>query len=258
VKGQQAYFDRFFQRETVDLPVDIDRARFVGSHIPGSVRTILDIGCGSGVVTRQVRDESRVCGLDFSFAGLRRLSASGIRCVQGSIDALPFADASFDLTMANEVLEHLDDRALAAAIRELGRVAAQYVLLTLPNRDNLAFLRQECPRCKTVSVPWGHLQAFTRATLPLIPGFVCSKTFLFGPRIPDGCSPLTRLLHWPRLLYYPLQPGMTCPICGHQAGSDANRSLLGFMRRAIEAAGRIVSPKSPRWILTLYDRQTAS
>ena len=38
------------------------------------------------------------------------------------VDAIPFADASFDLVALNDVLQHVDERAVAASLGELRRV----------------------------------------------------------------------------------------------------------------------------------------
>lgn len=253
--GQQAHFDRLFAREAAHLQADADRACYVRRRIPESVQAVLDVGCGNGIVAQRLKSEFQVCGLDFSFVGIRDVVRSGIAGIQGSLDALPFADGSFDLVMANEVLEHLGPNVYSRALREIARVSRRYVLVTVPNRDRLTFLREECPRCRSITVPWGHVQSFSCGALPEIKGFARTETALFGPPVPNANSPITRLLYWSRYIRHPLQAGMTCPICGYEAPPDANRGLLGFMGRAVEAVGRRLCPKYPRWILALYSRQ---
>lgn len=76
---------------------------------------ILDCGCGGGAVIRRLLRRypgSTVKGLDYSPVSVeasRRLNAGAIaagRCdiVQGSVDALPFGDESFDLVTAFETI----------------------------------------------------------------------------------------------------------------------------------------------------------
>lgn len=96
---------------------------------------VLDVGCGSGVVTRDVARRvmpgGRVVGLDTSaellaIAGeLARAAAldGAIDFRQGDAHALPFADGEFDAVLAVTVLAHIADA--ERAIREMVRVAAR-------------------------------------------------------------------------------------------------------------------------------------
>ena len=58
--------------------------------------------------------------IDLSPAVVQRLNASGGLARQGTLTALPFEDASFDLVCAFDVIEHVEDD--LAAFRELSRV----------------------------------------------------------------------------------------------------------------------------------------
>jgi SAM-dependent methyltransferase len=59
--------------------------------------------------------------LDISMPALSRLAARGGRAALGTITEIPFAEASFDLVCACDVVEHVDDD--RAAFAELARVA---------------------------------------------------------------------------------------------------------------------------------------
>lgn len=67
--------------------------------------------------------------VDISASALAKLKAGGADTVLGTISALPFADASFDLICALDVIEHVDDDQRALA--ELSRVAAPVATLLL-------------------------------------------------------------------------------------------------------------------------------
>ena len=78
--------------------------------------------------------------------------------VVGSIGALPFADQSFDLVIACEVLEHLPLASLKPAMQELHRVTSRWVVLSLPNAIRANWLQMSVPRfgilrCKR-EFPW--------------------------------------------------------------------------------------------------------
>ncbi|MEP7044705.1 MAG: class I SAM-dependent methyltransferase [Dokdonella sp.] len=72
------------------------------------------------------------CFLDISTQAARILRGQGCDATVGLITALPFADASFDLVCAFDIVEHVDDDETALA--ELARVAANGAtfLLSVP------------------------------------------------------------------------------------------------------------------------------
>jgi hypothetical protein len=253
----QDYFEECFSSETGHLPEDRARAQFIRTHIPSDVHSICEVGCGSGVVTTQLKDKYQVTGLELSAAGAAKVRQMGVSCVQGSIEALPFKDREFDLVLASEVIEHLDQRILPKGLSELARVASKYILLTVPNRDHFRFLRRECPHCKTQSVPWGHVNSFGPGLLKeLFADFSPREIIAFGPKIPNAFNPLTRLLFWTRWLGNPLDKGMVCPVCGYRETRDTQRSRLNPLRLSQALACRL-SPACPRWILALYQRKAA-
>jgi SAM-dependent methyltransferase len=100
----------------------------------------LDIGTSTGTNLRMLRDLGyrSVTGLDFSIDAIRHCEEKGLGPVrQGDICALPFPDASFDLVLATDVIEHVDDdrRALAEIARVLAPGGA--VLITVPTFPSL-------------------------------------------------------------------------------------------------------------------------
>ncbi|HEX2084319.1 MAG TPA: class I SAM-dependent methyltransferase [Solirubrobacteraceae bacterium] len=94
---------------------------------------VLDAGCGTG---RNLAEFGGV-GVDPAPEAVAACRARGLDVVQAPLEALPFGDASFDLLLATDVLEHVDDD--VAALRELRRVAAPGALLlvTVPAHPRL-------------------------------------------------------------------------------------------------------------------------
>ncbi|HXN50692.1 MAG TPA: class I SAM-dependent methyltransferase [Candidatus Acidoferrum sp.] len=107
---------------------------------------ILEVACGRGGFVRELaRAGASVAGCDFSFSALRvgksKLGGNGLkkvgdRLVQGDAQKLPFADASFDVVISCETIEHLPDA--QSALNEMHRVARPggRLFLTTPNYLN--------------------------------------------------------------------------------------------------------------------------
>jgi SAM-dependent methyltransferase len=67
--------------------------------------------------------------VDFSMPAVAKLHARGANAVQGTVSALPFADGTFDLACAFDIIEHVDDD--HGALSELSRVTSPGAALLL-------------------------------------------------------------------------------------------------------------------------------
>jgi len=87
---------------------------------PGGLR-ILDVGCGTGAVSRQLSAFGTVCSLDCSSDALRFARTRGLQCpVVGDAARLPFRASAFDLVTAFDIIEHVeDDLAMAGELRRV-------------------------------------------------------------------------------------------------------------------------------------------
>jgi ubiquinone/menaquinone biosynthesis C-methylase UbiE len=107
-----------FDRYARDL---VERARPFGPS-----DRILDLGCGTGIVARVLRERlgggARLVGVDISGAMIAkaRSLAPEIEWVQASAAALPFPDRSFEVVLSQQMLQFCPDR--RAALREVRRV----------------------------------------------------------------------------------------------------------------------------------------
>jgi SAM-dependent methyltransferase len=103
-------------------------------------RDVLDAGCGSGWGTALLAEAgaTSVVGLDVDEQALegarRRTAEAGVELQSGDLAALPFDDASFDLVVCFETIEHLARP--DAALEELRRVLRPdgVLLITAPRR----------------------------------------------------------------------------------------------------------------------------
>lgn len=147
---------------------------------------ILDAGCGTGGSLIWLARYGRVTGLDLSPTALAFCRKRQLRrLVGGSIEQLPFPDATFDLVTTFDVLYHrwvADD---ARALRELHRVLRPggWLLLRVPalpwlagRHDNAVHTRHRYRRAEVVALLTAAGFAVRRATyvnvllFPLVAG----------------------------------------------------------------------------------------
>lgn len=94
---------------------------------------ILDVGCGTGANLKMLAAYGEAEGVDISSQAVEFCRRRGLDSVKlGAIERLPYADDSFDLVTALDVIEHLEDD--LAGLREIRRVLRRQgrVLLFVP------------------------------------------------------------------------------------------------------------------------------
>jgi SAM-dependent methyltransferase len=99
--------------------------------------SILDVGCGEGVLTEQWADKlggGRIVGIDLDdpklHAEWERRRRPNLEYKVEDATHLSFSDNEFDLASAIEVLEHVPDPERTVA--EMARVAQRWLLVSVP------------------------------------------------------------------------------------------------------------------------------
>lgn len=83
--------------------------------------TILDIGCGTGIVIKRLEEYGNVFGIDISSEAISFCRKRGIKnIIKADTTNLPFNDNTFDLITVLDVLEHIKHEGVA--ISEIYRV----------------------------------------------------------------------------------------------------------------------------------------
>lgn len=101
---------------------------------------LLDVGSGMGGLVRALlRLGVDATGLDVAqkCVDASNETAPG-RFVRGSLLHLPFEDGAFDTVVSTDVLEHLDEADVPAALAEMARVSRRFLIVrvaTTPDRD---------------------------------------------------------------------------------------------------------------------------
>jgi ubiquinone/menaquinone biosynthesis C-methylase UbiE len=171
---------------------------------------VLDVACGTGVLTRaaskRVDTKGSVIGLDINdgMLAVAEKEAPQIKWKQGRAESLPFEDASFDAVVSQFGLMFFEDR--SAAIREMSRVLS----------------------------PGGHLAVAVWDTLENTPGYASMTALLkrlFGTETAEA-------------LYAPYSLGNTKDL--HPLFNDLN--LQNVQINTYDGTARFESIKS--WVFT--------
>lgn len=118
---------------------------------PGSL--ILDAGCGTGLAEDVLSGLGTVVGVDIALDAVKDHACESPECIcLASIDPAPFADRTFDLVVALDIIEHIEDD--CAAVREMHRICRPggRLLLTVPAYDWLRSTHDDA---------LGHLRRYT-------------------------------------------------------------------------------------------------
>jgi glycosyltransferase involved in cell wall biosynthesis/SAM-dependent methyltransferase len=180
--------------------------------LPSDVVSILDVGCGNGLITNKLPESLEVVGLDRSEEALKNVQKETI---VGDILNLPLKNQSFDLVICNDVLEHLRTEEREQALKELARVSRKYILITVPFLEDLNQGMTKCGNCGKYYHINHHLFSFDLDTTSKFfqnSNYYCIKQVLSGD-IWYGEPPeivLARRL----LLDLPLYESPVCLHCG--------------------------------------------
>jgi len=157
-------------------------AEIARSGIPLSAR-VLDVGTSTGTNFRMLRDLGFTCvrGIDYSEDAIRFCASKGFGpVVRGDVRSMPFRDSSFELVIASDIIEHVEDD--ASALREIARVLAPRgkALITVPAFEALWGLQDDVSH---------HVRRYRRSELVGLIGRVGLQSrrsyyfnyLLFGP-----------------------------------------------------------------------------
>ncbi len=239
--------------------LDIERIKKVSELIPQDVTSILDVGCGNGIfinyLINQPQKYSRLHGVDRSLTALNFVKTEK---TQASIEHLPFNASEFDLVVCLEVLEHLPQPIFQPALIELIRVSSKYIIIAVPNEQNLELGQIRCSNCFTRFNPDLHLRSFNTNNLKDLfttYGFSCKK-------VDPICQTrhyllLSNILQWKSKYQYLTNQwhfDIICPVCG--SNIQGKTDLITDNQNRFKNLIKNIWPKTNKkqWLLALYER----
>ena len=151
----------------------MDRFCDIALRLRGSAR-VLDVGAGHGVLTAFLSELGHRCvAVDVTdppprFERIYRLHDIGFERCNVEVDALPFADASFDAVVCCQVLEHFTHSHLPA-VREMRRVLRPTGILEV-DVPNVASLRNRSRLLRGKNITYDYAEFYLDAQPMLYAG----------------------------------------------------------------------------------------
>ncbi|MFK5856559.1 MAG: class I SAM-dependent methyltransferase [Bacteroidota bacterium] len=235
----------------------IEKIKKILDVIPPDIKTVVDIGCGNGIITNVLNQQYKVTAVDRSEQALKFVKAKKINA---SCDNIPLKDNSFDMVFSSELLEHLPDDVLEGTISEFKRLSNKYIFITVPNDENPDKLSIVCPKCSYRYNSPNHLRSFNTTKLSaLFPEYKLINTFTFGRKIRYYNRNILKLKtslspsnSW--IPYYWMSKEKretTCPSCENTFINPYKFNLLSLGCDLLNIA---VSPKKPYWLFAVFEK----
>ena len=110
--GRRAILESFLARTVQSLESRLQAATVGGKPAEAGTTNgirILDVGCGTGANLEMLKQYGESEGVDVSDDALEFCRKKGLKVHKGLAETLPFADESFEIVTALDVVEHLDE-----------------------------------------------------------------------------------------------------------------------------------------------------
>ncbi|MFT6715982.1 MAG: SAM-dependent methyltransferase [Saprospiraceae bacterium] len=249
------FYETFDWASFKDADINI---RHIVKIIPEGVSSILDVGCGNGLITNALKGQYNVIGVDRSKAALEFVTASKI---EASCDDIPVEDKSFDMVLSSELLEHLDEKTFLASVKEFDRIAAKYLLISVPYNESINKGLIKCPSCAYVYHRNLHMRSFLPETIAKnFPDFDVVSHETFGLNVRKYHPFLSKIKHkhtpassWIPKFWTRENPRVSlCPNCEQGFDNTYKFNLLSY---CLDIMNVIISPKKPFWLMVLLKRK---
>jgi len=265
------YEDENFWIDSLEDNANKNRIQRTSALIPDHVTSLVDLGCGNGVFLNFLINQGKkleLLGVDRSKVALTFVKSE---TMEAGISELPLPDKRFDCVTCLEVIEHLPHGVYEKALEEIARVSKEYIIISVPYKEDLERSFNQCPSCKSSFSYELHLRSFDdekMKSLMLPFGFECVKTEYLGEQQSFLGHELYRKMLYPEQRKEFLSP--ICPICGYKKEQKKTSDTGGEAKKVqprVTAKQRIISvfssipkmvwPKEVHyyWILALYRKK---
>ena len=229
-----------------------DKINLILNYIPEEINSIIDVGCGNGIITNELAKKYKVVGVDRSKEALSHLECTSIN---SSSESISVNNKEYDLVFSSELLEHLPKEILINSISEFKRISKKYIFITVPNDEFLDVNFIKCPDCNHIFHSYAHLNSFTESNLKELfvdDNYEHVKTDFYGPKKQLYNKFLLKIRQnlgnrW----FYP-QSNTVCPNC-----QNTNFPLKkgNVISKICNGLNLIFSKKKPYWMFILFKRK---
>jgi SAM-dependent methyltransferase len=269
---EERYYETYYQHETEHwwFRWRFKLIREVIGRIEGIPKRprMLDAGCGTGQMLKMLQHHGNAVGLDLSPEAITFASSREARnLVLGTVTNPPFAQGSFDVALALDVIEHVDDdTAILQGLRALVRPGGA-LIVTVPafqflwsdhDRINLHRRRYRAAELRERLEASGfEIDRLTYCNMALFPVVAVVRraqaiTRRFRPKADDELN--SDLHRYPRVLnglLYRLMLGETRLL--RRFDLPLGVSILAVARRPLEPAKAVEETEVPSMVLVDAD-----
>jgi SAM-dependent methyltransferase len=199
------------------------RIEYTLNLVPASWRSVIDVGCGDGRVSRSLsRRGPEIVGIDWSETSLRHFR--GRKVVADITKPWPL-NRTFEGAICAEVLEHLPVAEAHKVLENIKRFTRQGFIISVPARECLQILHVQCPFCKKDYHLWGHIQSFSHfEDVDALVGQKAEERVFVSH---NGLHLSPTIDYYRRLLgYRPYTKSSLCPHCGLQPPEPGRPAFL--------------------------------
>jgi len=266
MEAEQKYYenDSFWNPKNIH-PGEKKRIRDTYRLLPKYIKSIADIGCRNGIFANYVKKKNnkiKIVGVDRSSSALKYVKTDKI---EGDITDLPFKDKEYDLSVALEIIEHLNLKDYESALKELSRISKNYILISVPNNEVLKNNFVECPKCRSQFSRSLHKRSFDEEYMKTL-----FKKYHFKSKYVKYIGPkksyliVSPLYSFINKFIQKRSPNIpfVCPVCGFTNKDTTNKKDNKINNRTIRS--RLVTilnmfwPKyiKYKWIIALYEKDS--
>ena len=226
-----------------------ERARITAEMLPSASGRFLDLGCGDGGATSELRETGQIVGLDYNAAALQHNPGITVR---GNCSVLPFPRGCFETVVCGELLEHLPQKVYERTLQEIVRVSSRFIIVSVPFAEDLLIGQVRCPECGAEFHVDGHERSFRRDDMNrLLPGWRMRRFAMCGSlqaRTPRFAMWLKERLGTER---FPAD-ATPCPRCTYGGPYPKTPNLVDRLASQLR---KYFGKRRPYWMVCLYERE---